>query len=184
MISKPIIQLSFALMTTSIFVTGDYLTRPNPARANVRRVASCRPNDALAPTLVRDLRHMVSDTNFHARSNRLRAGLPQGTPSTPIFRVADEALCAVLQAKFARVATARDTLVPYPILAVAISPTHYVVTDVLPVGSAMEYFPDSVVYHPEQGWMETVTMTVALDSVFRWRYNHLGPLGNNANTAR
>lgn len=74
-------------------------------------VGSCRPRDALANYITDWVQHTVADTSPYARDMRARTGLLPST-SRAVVMVTDDTICAALQARFARVATSRDTLSP------------------------------------------------------------------------
>ncbi|HVT40140.1 MAG TPA: hypothetical protein VHE78_13960 [Gemmatimonadaceae bacterium] len=147
-----------------------------PPRSGHLALASCRPVDSFGQDFAnRWIKRTVSDTSDYAVQYRAEASLPQTSPDS-VSLVTNEALCAVLQAKFARAATHRDTLGPYPVLAVLIAPSKYVVTDVKAEGIPFQRTATGFIA-PDQT-IEVVTMTVTLDSVRLWRY----PLNNRLAT--
>jgi len=105
----------------------------------------------------------VADTGSYPARYRDVASIPQTSPDS-VSLITTESVCAVLQAKFARVATARDTLAPNPVYVVGVASSKFLVTDLKVEGTV-----DAI--HVGDQRMEVATMTVALDSVRMWKYN-------------
>ena len=117
--------------------------------------------------------HTVADTNWYAVENRPRSGLPQ-TSADSVVAVTDEGICADLGLKFARLATARDTVTPAPVFIVQVRPSHYMVTD----GKPGNPNPGPAVFSDVSRWTEAVTFRVSPDSsrLWEWVYSPSRPV--------
>jgi hypothetical protein len=161
------IGFSLATAVSSLYAVGES-HRPAALHSTTLPIVSCGPSDVFANLLVNWLKHTVGDTGYYAALNRASATLPQTSPDS-VSLVTTDSLCAVLKAKFARVAAARDTLTPHYVYVVFVAPSKYVVTDVKMEGTPYQETAHSIILPDER--MEIATMTVALDSVRVWKYN-------------
>jgi hypothetical protein len=166
MIYQRIVALSVAAALSSVYALSESWHTAAPHSITLP-VPSCRPADAFTRIFVPWVKHTVGDTGWYAAQMRRGTSLPQ-TSRDSVSLVTTDSVCALLKAKFARIATGRDTLSPDPVSVVSIAPSKYLVTDLKFAGSPWRVTTDSVYMGDE--WTEVATITVALDSARVWRF--------------
>ena len=138
------------------------------------RSSSCRPSDAALTKLVSWTRHTVADTSWYAQLNRGSSGIPQMSADS-ITAVAVDSICASLASRFARLATARDTVTPAAVYVVAVGSWGYLATDYLPGATtpSIQVVGDTIKEYNGPQWTQALTYIPSSDSSSIWKYIYL-----------
>lgn len=138
-----------------------------------RRFSSCLPSDAALTSLVSWTKHTVADTSWYAKLNRGRSGVPRISPDS-ITAVSVDSVCASLAARFARLATARDTISPAAVYVVAVGSWGFLATDYLPGATpSIQVVGDTIKEYNGPQWTQALTYIPSSDSssIWKWIYS-------------